>query len=132
MNLYCRNVFLENQDFLFYKTFVTLDNNNIHGDWTNTFDIMWNDVKKLDFDIALVSCGGYGTLFCDKIKTEMHKSAIYIGGALQLYFGVLGSRWSHRLPVYKKVLDENPQKYVRPMASETIKNSDNFENSCYW
>ena len=49
--------------------------------------------KAFDFDIALVSCGGFGMLVSDFIFTTLNKSAIYVGGSLQLYFGIIGNRW---------------------------------------
>ena len=52
---------------------------------------------KDQFDVALCSCGGYGNLVCGKIF-EMGKSAIYVGGVLQMYFGVLGQRWLRERP----------------------------------
>ncbi len=52
---------------------------------------------KDEFDIALCSCGGYGNLVCAKIF-DMGKSAIYVGGVLQMYFGIYGSRWLRERP----------------------------------
>ena len=47
------------------------------------------------FDVALLSCGGYGLPLCAYIKHVLGKKAIYIGGALQLFFGVRGKRWDN-------------------------------------
>ena len=51
------------------------------------------DTIKNDYDIALVSCGGYGNLVCNYIYENHNKSAIYVGRILQMYFGILGNRW---------------------------------------
>jgi hypothetical protein len=72
------DIFLPNQEFVFYKSFNTLAGNHIHNNWIETFSIMCNDIKKLDFDIALVSCGGYGLPICNFIKNDMKKSTLLI------------------------------------------------------
>ena len=35
---------------------------------------MCQEIKKLDFDIALLGCGGYGLPLCNFIKKDMDKS----------------------------------------------------------
>ena len=84
---------------------------------------------KDQFDIALCSCGGYGNLVCGKIF-EMGKSAIYVGGVLQMYFGVLGQRWLRERPdVVRLFMNEH---WSRPQDSEKPKNYQQVEGSCYW
>ena len=51
---------------------------------------MCQEIKKLDFDIALLGCGGYGLPLCNFIIKDMDKSAIYIGGGLQIIW-VIGA-----------------------------------------
>ena len=91
-------------------------------------------IKKLDniqnnYDIALVSCGGYGTLVCNHIfKTG--KSAIYVGGVLQMYWGILGQRWLRERPdIIRLYLNEY---WTRPKENEKPKDYKNVEGSCYW
>ena len=60
-------IFLENQEFVFYKSFQTSVGNHIHENWFETFTIMCNDIQTLDFDIALLGCGGYGLPLCNFI-----------------------------------------------------------------
>ena len=82
-----------------------------------------------DFDVALVSCGGYGNLVCDYIYKN-GKSAIYIGGALQMYFGILGTRWVRERPeIVKMFLNKE---WSRPKESERPANHAGIEGSCYW
>ena len=82
-----------------------------------------------DFDIALVSCGGYGNLVCSEIY-KMNKSAIYVGGVLQMYFGIYGSRWERERPeimtLYKNEYWSKPTEEERPDGYK------NVEGSCYW
>jgi hypothetical protein len=126
-----QKVFLDGQKFIFYKSFNTLSNNHIHQDWYETFNIMKDDIKKLDFDIALLSCGGYGLPLCNFIKTELKKSCIYVGGGLQLLFGVMGKRWED-LDLWKKIIKENNTKFIRPSDNEKINQYQSIENGCYW
>ena len=45
-----------------------------------------------EFDVALLSCGGLGMLLGAHLRST-HRSAIYMGGSLQTWFGVMGGRW---------------------------------------
>ena len=126
-----KKLFLDGQEFVFYKSYQTAGSNRIHKNWTETFDIMCKDIEKLDFDIALVGCGGYGHPLCDFIFSKMNKSAIYVGGGLQLLFGVMGNRWANQ-PFWKELIAENDSKFIRPNANEQILNQTRIENGCYW
>ena len=125
------DLFLPNQEFVFYKSFNTLAGNHIHNNWIETFNIMCQDIEKLDFDIALVSCGGYGLPLCNFMKTIMNKSAIYVGGGLQLLFGVIGNRWLSNQTILK-IINENQTKFIRPSDNEIVKNVGMVEGGCYW
>jgi len=87
-----------------------------------------NEIKD-NFDIALVSCGGYGNLVCSHIY-KLGKSAIYVGGVLQMYWGILGNRWfSDRPDIIRLYLNKY---WTRPKECEKPKNYNSIENSCYW
>ena len=92
---------------------------------------MCKDIEKLDFDIALLGCGGYGLPLCNYIKSVLNKSAIYIGGGLQLLFGVMGKRWENR-PMWKNIINENNTKFIKPSRKEICKNYNKIESGCYW
>ena len=126
-----KQIFLDDQQFIFYKTYMTMAGNHIHGSWIETYDIMCKDISVLDFDIALVSCGGYGLPLCHHIKTLLNKSAIYIGGGLQLLFGVMGNRWEN-LDFWKDMMNNCECKFIRPSLDEMIPNSSLVEGSTYW
>jgi hypothetical protein len=125
------NVFLPGQEFVFYKCFSTLAGNHLHSSWLETFNIMCNDISKLDYDIALLSCGGYGLPLCSFIKNKMNKSAIYVGGGLQLLFGVIGRRWETSDTI-QKIIKDNDCKFIRPSDEETVPNIKKVEGGCYW
>lgn len=124
-------LFCEGQEFVFYKCYQTSCGNNVHDNWLKTFHIMCQDIEKLDFDIALLGCGGYGLPLCDFIKTKLNKSAIYIGGGLQLMFGVMGKRWENN-EMWKKIIRENNCQFIRPSGDEIIGGKNKVEGGCYW
>ena len=126
-----KKIFLDSQEFVFYKAYQTHAFNHLHQNWLETFEIMCNDIKEIDFDIALLGCGGYGLPLCNYIKTELNKSAIYIGGGLQLLFGVMGSRWEN-FDYWKKVISENNTQFIKPSGNEIIQNKNIIEKGCYW
>ena len=126
-----KKIFLDNQQFVFYKSYQTIAGNHIHNDWFETFKIMCKDIEKLDFDIALLGCGGYGLPLCNYIKSVLNKSAIYIGGGLQLLFGVMGKRWEN-IPMWKNIINENNTKFIKPSSKEICKNYNKIESGCYW
>jgi hypothetical protein len=99
------------------------------------FDIELNKfTKRLDeikdqYDIALVSCGGYGNLVCSHIY-KSGKSAIYVGGVLQMYWGILGNRWFENRPdVIRLFLNKH---WTRARDSEKPLDHKKIEGSCYW
>jgi hypothetical protein len=95
-------------------------NGGSHDDnsWKFHFEKMKEDIQKLSFDIALVSCGGFGMIISDYIFS-LGANVIYVGGALQLFFGINGSRW-------------NKQNFINPFEDDKPKNPKLCENGCYW
>ena len=87
------------------------------------------DEIKDQYDIALVSCGGYGSLVCSHIY-KSGKSAIYIGGVLQMYWGILGNRWFENRPdIIRLFLNKH---WTRAKDSEKPQDYQKIEDSCYW
>ena len=125
------NIFLENQHFCFYKPFQTIAGNHIHENWFETFKIMCREIQNIDFDIALLSCGGYGLPLCSFIKEYLNKQAIYVGGELQMWFGVLGKRWGENL-FWQEIIKNCPSTFIRPSGDEICKNLNTIEGGCYW
>jgi hypothetical protein len=50
------------------------------------------------YDYALVAAGAYG-LPISKVLKENSITTVYMGGALQLLFGVFGARWKNRIDI---------------------------------
>jgi hypothetical protein len=119
-------------------TFITLKPPQTQGvEPSRPFEVEFKDLcnrvseRKDEYDIALVSCGGYGNPICNYIY-ESGKSAIYVGGVLQMYFGIIGSRWEKDRPdIVKLFVDGNPY-WSRPKPSEVPKGHKGIEDTCYW
>lgn len=113
-------------EWLTYKSVQSIGGKGPHSDWYESFDIMCDDISKIDFDIALLGCGAYGLPLCDYIKNTLNKSSIYIGGALQLYFGIKGKRWDNS-PDVTKFYNEfwvRPSEEEKPESWEIIKGGE--------
>jgi hypothetical protein len=95
--------------------------------WFEALDDMKLQISKYDYDIALLGCGAYGLPLASYIK-NMGKQAIYVGGALQLLFGIVGKRWED-LECVKKNINEY---WVRPSEHEKPKGNSKVEDGCYW
>ena len=67
-------------------------------------------------------------LISDYIFTELNKSVMYIGGALQIFFGVIGKRWFDNKEIMKLVNDD----WIRPDKEDKPPNFTNVEKGCYW
>ena len=108
--------------------YTLIDESDYFGSQLNRFTAELDQLRDT-YDIALVSCGGYGNLVCNHIF-ESGKSAIYVGGVLQMYFGILGGRWLKDEPeVLRLFLNEH---WTRPKSTEIPIGYKSIENGCYW
>lgn len=127
--LFPNHSWFKNCTFEFIKPPITLAGNHENKDWRDHYNNFVEEVKRVEnFDIALIAAGGYGMLISDMIYREMNKSVIYIGGALQLFFGVIGKRWFTNKEIMKLVNDE----WIRPIKEDKPDNFVRVEKGCYW
>lgn len=98
-----------------------------YDSWFLALDRMFEDIQKIDFDIAIIGCGAYGLPLAAKIK-KMGKQAIHLGGATQILFGIRGARWDKKIDM-QKYFNEY---WIRPDISEKPKDAEKVENACYW
>jgi hypothetical protein len=121
-----------NNKFFVYKPPSQHCGNSDGNSWLFHFNKMKEELKRIkeiyNFDIALVSCGGFGMPIVNYIYEELNSSAIYVGGGLQLYFGILGKRWSNN----KTINELKNQYWCYPEESDRPKNINNVEGGCYW
>lgn len=96
--------------------------------WFEALAKMKEDIKEIDFDIAIIGAGAYGIFLAQYCKS-LGKKAVHMGGATQLLFGIKGSRWdaSFKSLVYNEY-------WVRPSKSETPDGAELFEKGtmAYW
>ena len=71
-----------------------LPNSKDNRSWFEQVDALKKSIDDVGyFDVSLLGCGAYGMAVFRHIKALSFKpSAIYIGGALQLWFGIQGER----------------------------------------
>ena len=107
--------------------FPLMDTNYKYNSWFESLDDMCKKISKINFDIAIIAAGPYGFHIAAHIK-RTGKKAVHLGGVTQLLFGIKGKRWDNT-DVEKKLYNKH---WIRPLASDTPKNSQKIENKCYW
>lgn len=131
--LFEKPIFDPTTEFYVYKPPQQNGGNHDNESWIHHLEIMKRDLlriknKKFKFDIALVSCGGFGMIISNYIYSELSASAMYLGGALQIYFGIMGNRWNSN----ERILKHKNEHWTRPMEIDKPKNPQLCENNCYW
>lgn len=108
---------------------MTMAGNHGGRDWQDELSLFYERLDEVDeFDVALVAAGGYGMLISDHIVTKHKRSVLYIGGALQIFFGIIGKRWFTNPDIMKLVTDD----WIRPSSMERPPNHTKVERGCYW
>jgi hypothetical protein len=83
-------------------------------DWFSTLEALRNQISALEFDIALLSCGSYAMPLGVHIERTLLRKAVYVGGVLQLFFGIMGRRYDN--PFF---LDQiNAENFIYPLERE--------------
>ena len=99
----------------------------IYDTWFEALDAMFEDIKTIDFDVAIVGCGSYGLPLSAKIK-KLDKQVMHLAGATQLLFGIRGARWDVR-PELQYLFNEH---WTRASDDEKPKLAKEVEGGCYW
>ncbi|MBP6054924.1 MAG: hypothetical protein KA527_04730 [Cytophagaceae bacterium] len=103
------------------------NNNSPFTNWFDALDHMKSQIDELDFDVAIIGCGAYGFPLAAHIKRK-GKSAIHLGGATQILFGIKGKRWIENKK-FDHIINEH---FVFPSEFEKIEGCEKVENGCYW
>jgi hypothetical protein len=97
--------------------------------WFEAYDHLCEEISKREFDVALIGCGCYGLPLAAHVKS-LGMSAVHMGGALQLLFGIRGKRWDAAQDwIEQGVFNEH---WVRPSDEETPQKATGVEGGCYW
>lgn len=102
-------------------------NNPGFESWFDALDWMCQEVKRINFDVAIIGAGAYGLPLGAFIK-RIGRKAIHLGGATQILFGIKGKRWDTQ-PFYQGLYNEF---WVRPSSNEVPGNFQVVEGGCYW
>ena len=128
-NVFPGKSWFDGADLQFIQPPLPLAGNHDNKDWQGHLHPLLESLKgQKEFDIALVAAGGYGMLVSDFIFKDLCKSVMYIGGALQLFFGVIGKRWFDNKDILKLVNDD----WIRPIGDDKPSNFTQVEKGCYW
>jgi hypothetical protein len=111
-----------------YKNIQSIGDSGPHSSWLESLEFMKSEISDIDFDIALLGCGGYGMPLASFIKNELNKPSIYIGGGLQILFGIKGDRWDNHEDVGKFYNSY----WSRPLQTERPDAANSVEGGCYW
>lgn len=125
-NVYGDNIY-ENIIFETYQS-VETQLNNTHGfvDYFDALNKMKEEIKEIDFDIALVCCGAYGYLLSSYIK-DIGKIAIELCSYLPNWFGIKIKRYCTNL-IVNKIWNSY---WIFPTSKKILK-SEKIEDNCYW
>lgn len=124
---------LPEAEYILYQPVQSLGGYGPHTSWYDSFDRMCEDISKIDFDVALLASGGYGMPLAGFIKQRLNKGAIYVGGCLQIFFGIKGHRWDKNNDVNKFYNDywvrHTPDSKTTPDFKTYVPET---EGGCYW
>ncbi|MBK0007169.1 hypothetical protein ACQKGA_07945 [Priestia megaterium] len=101
--------------------------NSKFSSWIEALNYMYEEIDKIDFDVAIIGAGAYGLPLAGYIK-EKGKKAIHMGGSSQILFGIKGVRWDNH-PFISTLYNEY---WARPMSQEHPTDFKSIEKGCYW
>lgn len=96
-------------------------------DWLSALDFMKSEIKKKEFDIAIIGAGSYGLPLAAYVK-KLGKQAIHMAGVTQLLFGIRGKRWDND-KLYHTFFNKN---WCYHSVEETPKGNGQVEGGTYW
>lgn len=100
--------------------------------WQDHYELLKQEInaeyEEHPFDLCFASCGGFGLPICNHIYENTDASVIYMGGILQIMFGIIGKRFETRDDIAPYINEA----WTRPLTVDTVKNHTKVENGCYW
>lgn len=95
--------------------------------WQSAVEHTVHEVMKTGATVALVGCGGLGMIIAAELKRR-GVSALVLGGAIQVLFGIKGRRWVNHSVISSFWNDA----WVWPAENEIPRGSVLVEGGCYW
>lgn len=96
-------------------------------DWKGAVEHTVAAVQATGAQIAIIGCGGLGMIVAGRLRA-LGISAIVIGGAVQVLFGICGKRWASH-DVISKFWNSY---WVWPSPEEIPGGAHFVEGGCYW
>lgn len=98
-----------------------------HASWQDSVQYVVNAVVASGAKVALIGCGGLGMIIAARLKV-FGISAIVLGGAIQVLFGIKGRRWATHSVISRFWNDA----WVWPSPVEIPGAAVLVEGGCYW
>ena len=95
--------------------------------WEEALNRMFEDIRRIECDIVVLSCGAYGLPLGAKLFREGF-NVLHIGGMTQCWFGIRGKAYD-RDPEIAALVNDN---WVRPSKEETPPGAHKIEGGNYW
>lgn len=105
-----------------YKIPYTFLNYGPDNNFFETLNCIQNDISKIDFDIALLSCGTYATFLIDYIDRILNLDAFYMGRGCNAMFGIDPNKNENQYPLW---ITKIPDHLIYSRANE-------IEDGIYW
>jgi hypothetical protein len=97
------------------------------GGWRAAVESLTDAVCASGATVAVLGCGALSLPVAAALKAR-GVSAIHLGGATQILFGVKGRRWTHHDVISRFFTDA----WVLPAPEEVPSGAALVENGCYW
>jgi hypothetical protein len=98
-----------------------------YDNWFEMVADMKRKISTIDFDVALIGTGGSSLPLAVHCK-QLGKQSVHLGGALQILFGLKGTRWDNK-PHISCFYNEH---WSRVSGDEIPKKFKLNEGGCYW
>ena len=112
------------------KTFQMLETQNGitcgFDSFFDAYDYMINQIRQIEFEVALIAGGAYGYLLAHDIK-KMGKISIQLSSYLMPLFGIKIKR--HATNIFVNPFWNEHWSFPK---EEPVKNAGGIENACYW
>lgn len=96
------------------------------SNFLEAYDYVIGQIKKIDFDVALIAAGAYGYLLAHDIK-RMGKASIELCSYLMPIFGIKIKRHS-----VQSWVNAYWNEYWSFPVEQPVKDAQKIENGCYW
>ena len=103
-------------------------------DWLQSVDYIKKQIDNYDYDVLLAGCTVSSPLYTDHAK-KRGKVGIQTGGTIQLFFGILGYRWT-KVPGYNSWHNMYNEHWMYPLEEDHSQGKNKLQhleaNFAYW